>query len=404
MVALALVVGACGSDDDDGTSARNPVSPTPTTSGSSGTPATSGSETENAQQRLNAVEVTLTQVAELDQPTAFAVRSNDDALYVTEQDGLVLAVRDGELDREPVLDLSDRVQSGGEQGLLGLAFSPDGSKLYVHYSNRNGDNVLDEYDMSDQGADAASRRELLTVEGLQPNHNGGQLVFGPDGYLYIGLGDGGGAGDQGGGHAPGGNGQSLDTLLGKILRIDPEPSAGRAYTLPADNPFAGGGGEPEIWAYGLRNPWRFSFDRETEDLWIGDVGQNAVEEIDFMPAGQGAGANYGWNRLEGSEPYSGDPPEDTVSPIFEYPNPDEGCTVIGGYVYRGTRIPGLDGTYLFSDYCNGTIRAITQRDGEVVAERELFAGPESITAFGEDHDGELYVLAQGSGLLRFDPS
>jgi glucose/arabinose dehydrogenase len=386
-----LAVGCDGGDEGRSTSAAST-----TVSPSTAPPDAAGD--------LAAAALALTPVADVDAPTAMAVRDGDTALYLTEQAGRVRAVREGALDREPVLDLTERVQSGGEQGLLGLAFSPDGSKLYVHYSDRTqaGDNQIDEYEMVGDVADPSSRRPLLTVETLQPNHNGGQLAFGPDDLLYVGLGDGGGAADRGEGHAPEGNGQSLDTRLGKILRIDPEPSADLPYTIPPDNPFADGGGRPEIWAYGLRNPWRFSFDRTTGDLWIGDVGQNAWEEIDFMPKGVGAGANYGWPRLEGSQPFNGEPPAAAVAPIFEYPNPDEGCSVTGGFVYGGTRIPELRDAYVFADYCEGELRALTQENGRVTAERRLGVSASNIAAFGEDGEGELYVLSQGEGLLRVD--
>ena len=246
----------------------------------------------------------------VDDPTAFATRTGDSALYVNEQAGRVRAVRNGTLDPQPVLDITDQVGSGGERGLLGLAFAPDGSEMYVYYTNLDGDIRIDEYAMSGNSVNAGSRRQVLAVDHPPAsNHNGGQLSFGPDGKLYAGLGDGGAAGDAGPGHVEGGNAQSLDTMLGKILRIDPTPSAGRQYTIPSDNPFANGGGLPEIWAYGLRNPWRFSWDRKTGDMWIADVGQNQWEEVDFVPAGRGAGANYGWNRLEGTHQFSGSAPE-----------------------------------------------------------------------------------------------
>ncbi len=396
VVLLALAAAACDGGDDEPATTR-PAETNRTTTSSAPASATGN---------LEAVVVALTPVADVESPTAMAVRDGDPALYVAEQEGLVRAVRDGVLVPDPALDLTDRVQFGGEQGLLGLAFSPDGSRLYVHYSDRTngGDNQVDEYQMGDGVADVSSRRPILTVETLQPNHNGGQLAFGPDDHLYIGLGDGGAAADRGDGHAPGGNGQSLDTLLGKILRIDPTASAGQPYTIPADNPFAAGGGRPEIWAYGLRNPWRFSFDRATDDLWIGDVGQNAWEEIDYMPAGQGGGANYGWARLEGTHAFDGEAPADAVAPIFEYPIPDQGCSVTGGFVYRGDAIPDLRGAYVFADYCEGELRALTQDGGVVTAERLLGVRAENIASFGEDGDGELFVLSQGDGLLRVDPA
>jgi glucose/arabinose dehydrogenase len=385
-VAGALLVASC-SDSGGGSS-----------SSSKRQPPKSGSA------QLGAVTVKLTPVARVDDPTAFATRRGDSALYITEQVGRVRAVRDGQLAAEPVIDLTADVQAGGEQGLLGLAFSPDGTRLYVHYTNRGGDTRVDEYTMRGTTPDPGSRRQLLAAPGLQPNHNGGELSFGPDGLLYLGLGDGGGAGDAGNGHAPGGNGQSLDTLLGKILRIDPTPSGGRQYTIPPDNPFASGGGQPEIWAYGLRNPWKFSWDSETKDLWIADVGQNEWEEIDFVAGGGAAGMNFGWNRLEGNHEFSGDPPANAIPPIFEYPLSGGACAAIGGYVYRGSKIPALAGAYVYSDYCDSAIRALVQQGGQVADQRDLGIKGNQVTAFGQDQNGELYVLSQGDGLQRIDPA
>jgi len=399
--ALVALVAACDGNGDDSSETR--AQPATTTAPATTTPPTTAAPS-TAPADLGAAAVTLTPVAQVESPTAMAVRDRDPALYVAEQVGRVVAVRDGALDSTPVLDLTDRVGSGGERGLLGIAFSPDATKLYAHYTDTNGDTRLDEYAMTDGTADPGSRRELLALEQPQANHNGGQLAFGPDDLLYLGLGDGGAAADEGSGHAAGGNGQSLDTLLGKILRIDPNPSGDRPYSIPSDNPFADGGGRPEIWAYGLRNPWRFSFDRETGDLWIGDVGQNAWEEVDYMPAGEGAGANYGWARYEGNHPFSGEEIPDTVPALFEYPNPDQGCAVTGGFVYRGTRIPDLVGAYVFADYCEGQLRALRQENGQVAVERFLDVSATNVAAFGEDEEGELYVLSQGDGLLRIDPA
>ncbi|HEV3135399.1 MAG TPA: PQQ-dependent sugar dehydrogenase [Acidimicrobiia bacterium] len=385
LAVLALVVVAC-SDGGDGSSARNGSS-----NGGSG--------------RVGAAKVKLTSIARVEGPTAFATRQGDRALYVTEQVGRVRAVRDGNLDAQPVLDVTADVGSGGERGLLGLAFSPDGSRMYVYYTNRDGDIRVDEYAMAGNSVDAGSRREVLAVDHPPaPNHNGGQTSFGPDGNLYLGLGDGGGAGDMGTGHADGGNAQSLDTLLGKILRIDPTPSAGAAYTIPSDNPFADGGGLPEIWSYGLRNPWRFSWDRKTGDMWIADVGQNQWEEVDFVAGGRGAGTNFGWNRLEGTHQFSGQAPANAVAPIYEYSHADGGCSVSGGYVYRGTKIPDLRGAYVFTDYCTSTLRAITEEGGRLAGQRDLGVKGNQVTAFGEAQDGELYVLSQSDGLQRIDPA
>ena len=246
-------------------------------------------------------------VVELEQPIAMAVRSGDRALYVAEKTGLVVALTPGS-DPRVVLDLTDRVSLGSEQGLLGLAFSPDGRFLYVDFTDVNGDTNVTEFAFGDDGADPASERRVLFVDQPFSNHNGGELVFGPDGYLYVGLGDGGSAGD------PMGNAQSLSTLLGKLLRISPRPSKGEPYAIPPDNPFVGrDGARPEIWAFGLRNPWRFSFDAATGDLWIGDVGQNAWEEIDVEPAGSDGGSNFGWDRLEGTHPFEGSPAPDSIA-------------------------------------------------------------------------------------------
>ena len=386
LAAIVLVAAACSDDGGNGSDS------------SSG-----GSSSEDGSGQLRSAKVKLTPIASVEDPTAFAIRPGDRAFYVTEQVGRVRAVRDGNLDAEPVLDLTADVGSGGERGLLGLAFSPDGSKLYLDYTNTTGDTRIVEYTMRGNTVDAGSRRELLAVDQPQPNHNGGQLGFGPDGMLYIGFGDGGGAGDQGSGHAEGGNGQSLDTLLGKILRIDARAASGREYAIPPGNPFANGGGLPEIWAYGLRNPWRFTWDRETGDMWIADVGQNAWEEVDFLPAGQGTGSNFGWNRLEGTHAFQGEAPRDAVPPILEYPL-DGACAAIGGYVYRGSKIPALTGAYLYSDYCDGTVNAVVEQDGKVADQRDLGVQGNQVTAFGQDQDGELYVLSQGDGLQRIDPA
>jgi glucose/arabinose dehydrogenase len=253
-------------------------------------------------------------------------------------------------------------------------------------------------------ADPSTRESILQLEQPQPNHNGGELTFGPDGYLYLGLGDGGGAGDAGDGHAPGGNGQSLGTWLGKILRIDPtrEP----AYAVPPDNPFvATAGARPEIWSYGLRNPWRFSFDKQTGDLWIGDVGQNEYEEIDRVVAtagrDAGKGVNFGWNRLEGDHRYRGSPPADADPPVYEISHDTGACAVVGGYVYRGTKIPGLVGDYLFSDNCDGTIRLLVP-DGARWAMRDSGLDAQGVASFGQANDGTLYVVSLTDGVYRVD--
>jgi glucose/arabinose dehydrogenase len=396
VVALALVtLAACSGSSDDRSSDASSSTSTSTT--------TDGSAAPNAD--LDAVHIRLAKLADLERPTALAVRPGDDTLYVTEKVGRIRALRDGELDPEPVLDISDQVGAkGNEQGLLGMAFSPDGAHVYLDFTNPDGDTRVVEYAVDHGAVDDGSKRELLAIDQPQSNHNGGALAFGPDGLLYIGSGDGGSAADAGSGHADGGNGQSTDTLLGKILRIDTDPSGTEPYTIPADNPFAGGGGRPEIFATGLRNPWRISFDRSTGDLWIGDVGQDEWEEIDFVRAGAGAGDNFGWNRLEGTHGFSGAAPDPATPPIFEYSHSGTGgCAVTGGYVYRGRAIPALHGAYVFADYCTGKLQGLTQSAGTATAERALDVNAANISSFGEDGAGELYVLSDTDGLFSVDP-
>jgi glucose/arabinose dehydrogenase len=345
---------------------------------------------------LDAVELTLEPVVELEGPTAMATRSGDDsALYIAEIGGRVVRVVDGAVDGQPVLDISDQTTPGGERGLLGIDFSDDGTLLYVSYTNREGDTRLDEYRMDGNRAATGTRRSVLQVEQPYPNHNGGNVVFGPDGQLYFGLGDGGSGGD------PHGHGQDRSTLLGSLLRIDPSSGGGAPYRVPDDNPFVDeGNARPEIWAYGLRNPWRFSFDRQTGDLWIGDVGQDAIEEIDWVPFDQVAGTNFGWNIFEGSERFTDGQADNAVPPVHEYRHTPERHTVIGGYVYRGRAIDGLNGAYLYSDLYDGVIRGLVLDNGEITDKREFAATVPQIVSFGEDARGELYALSLAGPVFR----
>ncbi|HEX9992705.1 MAG TPA: PQQ-dependent sugar dehydrogenase [Acidimicrobiales bacterium] len=347
----------------------------------------------------------LTPVASLDRPTALRSRQGTDSLYVAERTGRLRRLDpagDGfEVAPAPVLDFSDRVGAGGEGGFLGFAFSPDDAHLYVSYTTPDLDSRIDEYAISGDEVDEGSRREVLAVEQPYPNHKGGDLHFGPDGFLWYGLGDGGGSGD------PDENAQDTGVLLGKLLRIDPRPSGADPYAVPAENPFVGqAGARPEIWAYGLRNPWRFSFDRGTGDLWIADVGQGDVEEVDRLAAGTGAGTNFGWDLVEGSRAYEGSPPPGAVGPVFEYTHDEGGCAVSGGVVYRGGAIPALQGAYLFGDYCLARVRALTVEGGRVVAERDLDAPVDGgqLVSFGEDASGEVYVLSLAGDVYRLDPA
>jgi glucose/arabinose dehydrogenase len=328
-----------------------------------------------------------------------ATRKGDDALYFAEQVGRVMAIRDGRVDPTPVLDIQPLVSAGGEQGLLGLAFSPDGTFLYVDFTDNNGDTRVIEFRMRGDRADGPSAREVLFVDQPFGNHNGGEVIFGPDHYLYVGLGDGGSEGD------PQDNSQSLSTLLGKILRVDPRPAGGKPYAIPPDNPFEGrAGARPEIWAYGLRNPWRFSFDRVTGDLWIGDVGGGQREEVDFQLASSKGGENYGWNRMEGSFLFQGGrPPNNAVLPVFDYSHEGGNCVVTGGYVYRGTAIPDLAGAYLYGDFCLGRLIGLRAEGGKVVAKRTFQARIPELSSFGEDQQGELYAISLAGPIYRIEP-
>ncbi|PFG73644.1 PQQ-dependent sugar dehydrogenase [Tepidiforma thermophila] len=327
-------------------------------------------------------------------------------LFVLEKRGTIRIVRDGAVLPEPFLDIRSRVtSSGNEQGLLGLAFHPrfaENGRFFVYYTAADGGaNTLAEFRVSSTDpdrADPASARVLLAIPDRYSNHNGGMLAFGPDGYLYIALGDGGGAGD------PLRAGQDLANPLGAILRIDVDapPASGLAYAIPPDNPFLGReGARPEIWAYGLRNPWRFSFDRQTGDLWIADVGQNAREEVNFQPAGSPGGQNYGWSIMEGTNcyrPASGCDRTGLTLPVFEYTHSD-GCSITGGYVYRGAAFPALRGAYLAADYCTGAAWAI-RRQGETFRADRLPDFPTGISSFGEDDAGELYIVRDQPGTLE----
>ncbi|MPZ68951.1 MAG: sugar dehydrogenase [Actinobacteria bacterium] len=337
-------------------------------------------------------------------PVAVVQHPDSDDFYVVEKTGTIRAVRDGLLfDPVPVLDVSAEVSTGLEQGLLGLAFSPDGDFMYVNLTGIAGDTHILEFEFANGVAVPTSRREVLFLDQPEANHNGGTLVFGPDGYLYLGFGDGGGAGD------PNYNAQNREVLLGKMLRIDPRPEGDAPYTVPADNPFVGGGGSPEIWAYGLRNPWKFSFDRDTGDLWIADVGQSAEEEINFQPAASAGGENYGWNHMEGLQLYTGRPagaeePADHVPPIHIYPNEgSDACSVTGGYVYRGEAIPWLQGAYVFSDWCDGKLRYLRQENGEVIESGELGLTVPLAASFFEDHTGELYAVSLAGAIFKIIP-
>jgi glucose/arabinose dehydrogenase len=318
-----------------------------------------------------------------------AVRPGDPALYVAEKVGGVVALGDGGEPRT-VLDLRGRVSLGSEQGLLGIAFSPDGDFLYVDLTDLQGDTRILEFAMSDDRVDAASERLVLSVDQPFSNHNGGQLAFGPDGFLYVALGDGGSAGD------PHDNAESLSALLGKVLRIAPRPSADGRYAIPSDNFVGWGRRTPEI---GHNATVALLVRPRTGDLWIGDVGQGAWEEIDVEPAGSGGGVDYGWDRLEGTHPFEGGSTT-AVPPVYEYPHDGSVCAVTGGYVYRGRDIPALEGAYVFGDFCRGRLEAFVVRDGQARGHRVLGPVVENLASFGEDSLGELYALSLSGPVYR----
>lgn len=328
-------------------------------------------------------------------PTEIA-HAGDARLFVTQQDGTIKIINaDGTVNDTPFLDISNLTDGVNERGLLGLAFHPDyedNGYFYINYTNNSGNTVIARYTRSgadENTANPASALILLTITQPFSNHNGGSVRFGPDGYLYVGMGDGGSGGD------PNGNGQNINTLLGKMLRID--VNTGSPYGIPAGNPFAGTDGADEIWATGLRNPWKFSFNRTNGDLWIADVGQDVLEEINHVAAGT-AGINYGWRCYEGTQPYNtaGCPGVATFTgPVAEYDHDNGACSITGGFVYTGALYPNLSGKYLFADYCSNRI-GYTDTSGDITWTAP-FSG--NFSTFGEDVDGELYVAARSTGTI-----
>ena len=319
-------------------------------------------------------------------------------LFILEQEGLIRILQNGQLLPTPFLDIRSKVSSGSnEAGLLGLAFHPNYAEnvlFFINYTDQNRSSVVSRLQVSADPHIADSNSESLILRVKQPysNHNGGHLLFGPDGYIYIGLGDGGNGGD------PDGNGQNLSTLLGSMLRLDID--SGSPYAIPPDNPHLSGGGLPEIWASGLRNPWRYSFDRMTGDLYIGDVGQNQWEEISFWPAGETNGANFGWNFWEGLHSFQGSPPEniDYVFPIWEYGH-DQGCSVTGGFVYRGS-MSEWEGIYIYGDFCSGSVWGLLRDSDNTWQNTLLFETDFNITSFGEDESGEIYLVDRSGGIYQ----
>ena len=396
---LVLLVAACS-----GSSSATPGSPTgsPTLgpspgTGATGSPSPSPTTSATPMGTVAPASIALKLVASgLSAPLYIADAGDAPGrLYVVEQAGRVMVVEGGGVRSTPFLDISDRVLVGSERGLLSMAFAPEyaqSGRFFVDYTDLDGDTVIERYERLPDGsaADPSSARLVLRIDQPAANHNGGLLLFGPDGYLYVGLGDGGGGGSE--------NAQRPDSLLGKMLRLDVRADG---YAIPVDNPFvADPAVRDEIWAMGLRHPWRYSFDRETGDLWIGDVGAVTWEEISFQAASSRGGENYGWPRMEGpdcaSEPCD---PADYVLPVTAYRHGEGDCVVVGGYVYRGSSFPELRGSYLFADYCSGRLWLLAAADapsGGAQARLVLESG-RTLSSFGEARDGELYLTDLSGG-------
>jgi glucose/arabinose dehydrogenase len=395
VVVLAVVAVACGRTADRETPSQPgpgaALSSVGTTRAATATPVPAGPP---SQAELDRVAVRLERLARFREPVALAA-ADDVTLYVGERIGRVHAMRAGRAGPRPLLDLTDQVVVEGEGGLLGMAVAPNGQRLYVSFTDRRHAVRLIEVTLNGKEVDPGSRRDLLTVQQPSTRHHGGNIVVGPDGLLWIGIGDGSPGGD------PDDAAQSLAVLSGKLLRVDPTPTGSKGYKVPTGNPFVGRRGvRPEIWAFGLRNPWRFSFDRATGQLWIGDVGQYVIEEIDAVSLRRSAGANFGWNRLEGRRRFNGSPPPRAVPPIHQYNHNDGRCAVIGGHVYRGTQIRGLQGAYLYGDVCDGHIRALARARGGAVRHRDLRLRLPGLVSFAEDRAGELYALSLAGGVYR----
>lgn len=413
LVALALVAAACaGTATAPRTTADVPAATTaPGTTAGAGAATTTGAEPAQTTADSTAAPTTLPAVPlssirvdvepvsdGFEQPVFAAARPGDDRLFVIDQPGRLYAVDLDSGRRDLILDITDRVRFSGEQGLLGLAFHPtDPERMFVHYSARDGATTLVEHRLGFDGA-AEPGSERLVFGHPQPagNHNGGMIAFGPDGYLYVALGDGGGADDQFG------NGQDPHSLLGTILRLDVDSAT--PYAIPADNPFADGiEGAPEVWAWGLRNPWRFSFDGD--DVWVADVGQATWEEVDLLDA-RTPGSNAGWSVLEGTHCFRSDPCESDpyVAPVFEYRHDGGRCSISGGVVYRGSAVPELTGAYLFGDWCSGEVWGLRPGDATEVAvltdvEDVFLPALPGLTSFGTGPDGEVYITQMGAGIV-----
>ena len=407
LAAVGLVVGvalaACGSDGGTSSAADSTAASRSTATGGSGETGTATQPAARAAQAKRGVR--LVRIGGFSTPVYVTAPPGDSRrLMVVEQPGRIMVVRGGRKLPTPFLDIRSQVDYEDEQGLLSVAFAPDyqsSGRFYVYFTNRGGgDNRIVEYRRATADrADPSSARVVLTMPNLEPNHNGGLMLFGPDRLMYVGTGDGGGGNDQ---HGSTGNGQDLGSLLGKLLRIDPAASGGRPYTIPSSNPFVNrAGARGEIYSYGLRNPWRFSFDRRTGDLTIGDVGQDQVEEIDFMRSGRARGANFGWRPWEGRRRNFNEPAPGAVFPVLTHTHASGFCSITGGYVVRDRNVPSLTGRYVYSDFCDSRVRSVRLRAGRVAQGRPL-ALPKlgQVSSFGEDNRGRVYVVSLSGSVYR----
>jgi glucose/arabinose dehydrogenase len=391
VLAAAALVGACGSGGSGKTATQSASEAAP--DAPAGTAARKG--------------VRLKRIGRFSSPVYVTSPPGDSRhLFVVEQQGRIRVLVDGRLRSTPFLDIHSQVTSGGEQGLLSVAFAPDykrSGRFYVYFTDGDANQRVVEYKRASAvRADPSSARLVLKMADHESNHNGGLLLFGPDGHLYIGTGDGGGAGDQHGAH---GNAQNLGALLGKLLRIDPKAAGGKPYTVPSDNPFVGrSGARPEIYSYGLRNPWRYSFDRKTGDLVIGDVGQDKVEEIDFARRGKARGANFGWRVFEGRSRYTpGETAPGAVPPVITRNHSAGWCSITGGVVVRDPVLAGLRGRYVFGDYCKGDVLSAKLSAGHASSVRPTKLHVAGLSSFGQDARGRVYAVSLNGPVYRLVP-
>jgi glucose/arabinose dehydrogenase len=396
---LALVTPACGRSPAN----PDPVPPERSPAATPQSPAATATGTPSPGLAGKPGPPALVKIGDFDQPTYVAAPPGDRRLFVVDRGGTVVIIADGTARSTPYLDISNQVSTGAEQGLFSIAFAPDYSQsglAYVSFTDNSGDSRIVEYKVDASNPDRldpSSRRQILFVDQPYSNHNGGLIAFDPSGMLLIGFGDGGSRGD------PGNRAQNLGVLLGKFLRIDPrKPSGDRPYGIPADNPFVSTpGARPEVWAYGLRNPWRWSFDPATRDLYVADVGQDRFEEINYVPPGAQAGANYGWPRYEGTELYKQQRIDQSrlVTPVLTYPLSGNRCSVVGAGVYRG-EVESLRGTYLYGDYCEGVLKGFRVQNGRAVNSPTLGMEASSLSSFGEDSEGQMYVTSLRGPVYR----